>query len=408
MNFPKPASQSVNVSVNTSKDVQDLLLYIEQSLEYAQLVEEAKKTPKTTQNQEPKQGLIEKLLGLVIANSQDFHGRAIVSENLAKDSQYTAALVSISSLLNATSNFPLLYFAFKDLGILAVPMTALANALILKYTNDSAVATSARKPHSRSWSNWAIAAMLSLNALQSIVAGVGTELLLNSSGLSQLKAQELIKEQINRVETLKQIDSPQYKDALARCESGEKELSQLDKSHPRWQSLFVQLYGTWEQRDHNWENVPLEQLPLCPQVERLREDAYQAYETAKQQLQQSLAVRATMGNDLAFLQQKMPLVYTQNFIPSGELSSGLEASRLAILSFIAKLTQGDWSGLGFPLFFLLLSLITSGFACVMTIALSYRPDTQKSFSEAVQLQRDIWLETHRRELMAQQHKDLND
>jgi hypothetical protein len=250
--------------------------------------------------------------------------------------------------------------------------------------------------------------MLSLNALQSIVAGVGTELLLNSSGLSQLKAQELIKEQINRVETLKQIDSPQYKDALARCESGEKELSQLDKSHPRWQSLFVQLYGTWEQRDRNWEKDPLEQLPLCPQVEQLREKAYQTYETTKEQLQQSLAVRATMGNDLAYLQQKMPLVYTQNFTPSGELSSGLEASRLAILSFIAKLTQGDWSGLGFPLFFLLLSLITSGFACVMTIALSYRPDTQKSFSEAVQLQRDIWLETHRRELMAQQHKDLND
>lgn len=392
-----------------SQTVTDLLLYIEQSPEYAHLVEEAKNPAKNTQNQPSKQGLIKKLLELVIANPQDFHGRAIVSENLAKDSQYTAALVSISSLLNAATNFPLLYFAFKDLGILAVPMTVLANALILKYTNDSAVVASARKPHSQSSvPNWAIAAMLSLNALQSIVAGVGTELLLNSSGLSQLKAQELIKEQINRVETLKQIDSPQYKDALARCESGEQELSQLDKSHPRWQSLFVQLYGTWGERDRNWENVPLEQLPLCPQVERLREDAYQAYETAKQQLQQALAVRATMGNDLAFLQQKMPLVYTPHFTPSGELSSGLEASRLAILSFIAKLAQGDWSGLGFPLFFLLLSLITSGCACVITIALSYRQDTQKSFSEAVQLQRDIWLETRRRELMAQQHKDLKD
>jgi hypothetical protein len=37
----------------------------------------------------------------------------------------------------------------------------------------------------------------------------------------------------------------------------------------------------------------------------------------------------------------------------------------------------------------------------MTIALAFREDTQKSFSDAVKLQRDFWLEARRRELMAQ-------
>ncbi|XDE63652.1 hypothetical protein AB3M80_06475 [Arthrospira platensis BEA 1257B] len=105
-----------------------------------------------------------------------------------------------------------------------------------------------------------------------------------------------------------------------------------------------------------------------------------------------------MGNNLAFLQQHKPQVYQEHFTPDGELRSGIEATRLAIINFRSKLIQGDWSSLGFHLFSLLVSIITSGPACGMTIALSLRKDTRQSFSETVELQRNIWLESRRQEL----------
>ncbi|MEA5495997.1 hypothetical protein [Limnoraphis robusta] len=411
MNHRQSDFPTANLQASSpQKTVEDLILYIEQNGKYAELVEKAKNPSPSQKKPKKLRNLIKQLQGLVIANPKDFRGRAIVSHNLAKDSKRTACLVTLSSVINAATSFPLLYYAFRDLGVLGVPVTLLVNGLLLKYTNGAATAVSARKPYGRSWSNWAIAGMISINTILSLIAAVGTELLLNPSGLSQLKAQELFAETINRVESLKQLDSPQYKDALTRCEQGEKELNRLHQDHPRRQSLFVQLYGTWEQQNSNWETVPLEELPLCPKASRLAQQAYQNYETAKQELEESLAIRVKMGNDLAFLQQQKPQVYQEHFTPDGELRSGIEATRLAIINFRTKLIQGNWSSLGFHLFSLLVSIITSGPACGMTIALSLRKDTRQSFSETVELQRNIWLETRRQELreLMNPEAELND
>ena len=404
MNYRNSDLPKANQQTSSPKKptVEDLILYIQESGKYAELVEKAKNPSPSQKKPKKLRNLIKQLQGLVIANPKDFRGRAVVSNNLEKDSERTACLVTISGVINVATSFPLLYYAFRDLGVLGVPVTLLVNGLLLKYTNGAATAVSARKPYGRSWSNWAIAGMISINTILSLIAAVGTELLLNPSGLTQLKAQELsaetINQKINQVESLKQLDSPQYKDALTRCEQGDKELNQMLKDHPRRQSLFVQLHGTWEQQNTNWATVPLEELPLCPKASRLGQQAHQNYETAKQELEESLALRVKMGNDLAFLQQHKPQVYQEHFTPDGELRSGIEATRLAIINFRSKLIQGDWSSLGFHLFSLLVSIITSGPACGMTIALSLRKDTRQSFSETVELQRNIWLESRRQEL----------
>jgi len=398
MNLSKTDASANHKSAADAVAVCDLIDYIKQNPRYAPLVERAKNPSKQPERPGKLRKVSEGVRALVVAAPEDFHGRAMVSKELAKDCRRTATLVSVSSAVNASTSFPLLYYAFRDLGGIG-PLVALSvSVLLLKFTNASAAAASARKSHGRFWSNWAIASVLSVNALLSLVAGVGTELILNQTGLSERKAGEAIQTAIARVEELKRIDSPQYADALARCEKGEAELGRLDKTHPRWASLYVQLYGIWARRDTDWGNVPLEQLPLCRQVERLRREAYQNYETAKGELERSLAVRATMGDDLAFLKREMPPVYGRHFTPEGELRSGVEATRLAILNFATKLRRGNWAGLGFHLFALLVSVLTSGPACAMTVALSLRRDTRKSFSSAVELQRDLWLEARRREL----------
>ncbi|WP_373535294.1 hypothetical protein [Microcoleus sp.] len=382
--------------------VDDLLYSIEQDPKYATLREQARNPPTTEKPKNSSQMIfLNALKELVIADPKAFHGTAVVSEDLAKQATLTAGTVTVSSLFNFFTNYPLLFFAFKDMGFFGVVLTSLSNLLILKFTNDTTTAVSSRTKYNKTWQLWAIAASLSINILQSIASLVGTELMLNQSGLSQMKAAESIQKQIQQVETLKQLDSPQYQDVLKLCQEGVQQLNQLEKTNPRWESVYVQLYGTWGERSTNWNQMPLEKLPTCRQVDRLRTEAYQNYETAKKNMGQLQVIRSQMGNDLAFLKQEMPLLYQQHFTPAGEIASGIEATRMAILSCTNKLLSGDIAGMGFPLFMLLLSVITSGYACAMTIALAFREDAQKSFSDPVKLQRDFWLEARRRELMAQ-------
>lgn len=386
---------------NQYKQVDDLIYSIEQDPKYVHLRQQAKNPPTTDKQKNLGQKIFKALKELLIADPKAFHGTAIVSQDLAKQATLTAGTVTVSSLFNFFTNYPLLFFAFKDMGFFGVILTSLSNILILKFTNDTTTAVSSRTKYNKTWQLWAIAASLSINILQSIASLVGTELMLNQPGLSQMKAAESIEKQVKQLETLKQLDSPQYQDTAKRCQDGERELKQLERTNPRWESLFVQLYGTWGDRSTNWNQLPLEKLPSCRQVDRLRTEAYQNYETAKKNMEQLLVIRSQMGNDLAFLKKEMPRLYEQHFIPSGEIASGIQATRMAILSCTNKLLSGDIAGMGFPLFMLLLSVITSGYACAMTIALAFREDTEKSFSDAVKLQRDFWLEARRRELMAQ-------
>jgi hypothetical protein len=390
-----PDSQNVRVSVK------NLISSIEGDPKYQHLVEQANKPLKPREKQTELQQFGSFIKGLVIANSKDLHGQAFVSRNLEKDAEKTANAVSVSSVLDALSNYPILFFSFKDMGGLAIPLTLITTVLILKFTNETATAAAARKPQGKGWSNIGIIGFSLMSVLQSLVAGVGAELLLNPSGLSQLKSQLLIEQTTQRVEALKPVDNPLYQEAKEKCERKATEWNQLDKDDPRRDSLYVLIYGTFDQRNANWSNIPTEELPLCRRVDRLGKEVYQDYETAKKNWEKLLTIRVSMGNDLAFVKEKMNASYTQHFTPSGELASGIEATRLAILNFEQKFARGDFGALGFSLFFLLLSIITSAIACFMIIALSRREDTAKSFSETVEIQRDMWLENLRQEFMGE-------
>ncbi len=379
---------------------EDILLikWIEQNPEYTDLVKSAKGETSPANWNLPK--LPPDLTNIFIANPDEFYGKAFVSKELKEHAEVTARVVSASSLLDFATNAPLLYFAFKDFGfILALLVSSTTNVIVLKFTNDTATAVSGRKPVNKFWSGVAAVGLIAMNAVQSLVSGVGVELLNNQSVLSSQKAQEVIQEQIQKTETIKNLDSPKYRDANARCEEGKQKLNSFNRNHPRWDSLYAELNGQWGERYQDWRKFPLEKLPICHQVLRLREETFRNYELAKADLEVKLAVRVRIGNDIVFLQKEIPAVYAEHFTTNGEIKSGVEAVRLATQNFFGKLKGGDLEGLGFSLFFFCLSVITSSVACFMTIAHAQREDTQKSRNEAVEQERDRWLEEMRRMIL---------
>lgn len=190
-----------------------------------------------------------------------------------------------------------------------------------------------------------------------------------------------------------------------------QELGKMNRQHPLWNSTYIRLYGSYGERNKNWNLVPTGQLPVCLRITRLESESLAAYKTAKAQLEAKLIRRTDMGNDLAFLKQEMPKVYQRIFIDKGdittaEIASGVDAVAIASENFFGKLGRGDFASLGFALFFFSLSIITSAFAVMKTIRYAEREDVMMSRDEAISRERELWLESQWNELVERHQQEL--
>ncbi len=323
------------------------------------------------------------LKNLVLANPDEFYGKNYATDELVEHSRMTARVVSIGSLFNAITNQPILFFAFKDFGnLFATIFSVILNLLIVKFTNDNGTAVAGRKYGNRAWARAAAVGMISMSILQSIAAGVGCEAMNNRPELSRLKASLLIAQQTENLENMS-VTSEALESARAEYEKALREFKAMDRSAANWDTFYVRLFGAWSDRNRNWSQVPTENLPLEQRVLRLEQEAGKIKAQAKQDWQKKLAKRQELGDDVLFLQDQMPQLFARHFDENYELRSGTETIRLAALNLSDKLMGLDIAGLGFPLLFLVLSVVSSGVACWMTLAHAKREDTAMSRDDAV-------------------------
>ncbi|PSO89764.1 MAG: hypothetical protein BRC41_00930 [Cyanobacteria bacterium QH_9_48_43] len=335
--------------------------------------------------------------------SQDFYGTAAVSPELRRDAKLTTSLVSLATWLNFLSTQPLLWFAFGALGPLRLVPSVGFNLLLLGLTNISATATAKAKPNNRSWSRWALMGLISINVIQSLLAGMGTELMLSRSKLQLRKAEELTEQVIaqreSEVERLEQApQDSRFASVQQQCQKNTQKLDQLEHGSPQWDILYIRTFGTLEEKDKDWSQLDYSNLPVCQRVERLRQNHSDKVAARRQELQQ------------------FPGKYERNFTQDGELESGNELFGIAGLYFFENLVKGNFAQLGFSLFFFFLSLSTSLMAMGMSMDMAKRNDAQRSRSDAVASERDRWFdelrlqmkERHAREQREAQHPEASD
>jgi len=353
--------------------------------------------------------------------SQDFYGTAAVSPELRRDAKLTTSLVSLATWLNFLSTQPLLWFAFGALGPLRLVPSVGFNLLLLGLTNISATATAKAKPNNRSWSRWALMGLISLNVIQSLLAGMGTELMLSRSKLQLRKAEELTEQVIaqreSEVERLEQApQDSRFASVQQQCQKNTQKLDQLEHGSPQWDILYIRTFGTLEEKDKDWSQLDYSNLPVCQRVERLRQNHSDKVAARRQDLQALKNQRQQAISDKRFLQQQFPGKYERNFTQDGELESGNELFGIAGLYFFENLVKGNFAQLGFSLFFFFLSLSTSLMAMGMSMDMAKRNDAQRSRSDAVASERDRWFdelrlqmkERHAREQREAQHPEASD
>jgi hypothetical protein len=320
---------------------------------------------------------------LILANHKELHGSHYLPPELEAHSKLTARSLSAASLLNAITNHPLLLFAFIDMGVIpGWSASLLLNLIIIKFTNDCGTALAGRRMHNRLWATAGAIGLVGMSLLQSSAAAIGIEALLNGPELSRIKSAQLIEDhEINLAQI--QVNTDTIAPIQAEYDRVYQEWQMMDREHPNWNALYERLFGTWGEKDRDWSTVPTESRPLEQQLKQAHDDAEEHKQAMIAAWNEKLVVRQTLGNDPLFLQQEMPNLFNQHFEPDFQLKSGIETIRLATLNLMEKVTIGDIAGVGFPVFFLLLSMITSTAACLMTLGHALREDTRMSRDEVV-------------------------
>ncbi|MCG9890578.1 MAG: hypothetical protein MH252_05855 [Thermosynechococcaceae cyanobacterium MS004] len=390
-----PLKQSLNHAVDDNDVLpthEALYHWIADHPDYADLVEQAKhNTPAPALS--PVQTRIAWVKNLFFANPDEFYGRAYVTKELVEQSNVTARVVSGSGLVDFVSNYSLFLVTFRGMGLLSPILALILDALLLKFANDCAAGASGHKPSIRPWARAGLVGLVGINIIRTLVSGVGTEMLLNAPAISELKAQTLIVEHEQKIESLQSLPNPRLRQAKNDCEKGMADLKQMAATDPNRNLLIVRLLGSYQQQtQQDWGKVPEGQLPVCPLAERLQANALKNYETAKANWETLKLQRLAVGNDLGFLQTSVPELYRAHFEPNGEMKSGIEAAGFAAKNLLNKAMRGNWPELIMPGFVMLLSIVTSGTACYLTFTHARRPDTQRSRNSAVEQERDRWLE----------------
>jgi len=407
---------------NQTNRNQELIRWIEENPDYDHLVKAAKadaaQEQATTSDHQASRSNWQKALNgarqavawgvnSFRAHPEDFHGTSIVTPELKKHSQLTANVVTSASIINFISNQSLFLFAFKGLALGLGPIASLAfNFLILRLTNACATSVSSSRKGIKGWSNVAFGGLVLLNVMQSLVAGVGIQLMLNKPALQNKQAEILVDEEFqaqkNRIQELGTPDRKLYKIAQQKC----NRLKDISKSHPKYDSIYVQNYGPYAQRNRDWSEVPLGELPYCRQVQRLNDQAGDKQKQAQEKLEQLKQNRRNI-DDLQLLKQEYPQVYEQNYNEQGQLVSGTDQVNTAAIYFFENLYKLKFNKIGFSFFFFLLSIVTSLFATWLSLAHAKRQDTQQSRSAQVARERDEWLDELRREMDARHQEEYN-
>jgi len=350
-----------------------------------------------------------KLFFLVCADPEVFDGHSIAFGESKRHATLTSGVVSGATLFNAITNWPILFYTLAYLGFgAALTLSGVLNFILLWWTNQTGTTAASRKHGNALWSVAGVMAFLAMSTVQSVVAGVGAELINNREGLSYLKAEELVDEQIKELNSA----SGSHAAVKAACEQQETYLDSLDPQSVQFSRHFIRIYGgTFAQV--NSGNLANYNAPCSYTL--LNESAQKAA-AAEPALEQFEEGRRSMNNDIEFLKaigQKEggPKTYKQHFreeVEPGEgdeaertiyvLRSGEEATKMAIKSFLGIIQEEDkLKNMNMSTFFFFVSVITSLSAALLIMMHSFKLETKMSNSSDVKEAVTYWLEDVRRQ-----------
>ena len=384
-------------NINRFKTSHDLLRSIEANPRCSDLVERAKNPKKQNRKYgNETQGTINKILKTlgIVVDPKDLHGNSFVSENLARTARITARVVIVSAVINCTFTLPLLYYIFSFLGFLPSCVASfISNCGLAAFSNNTATLTATRSKDNSVVSVISGTGFLAVASVLTVASAVGAELFSNQAELATIVASE--KATVFVDETHQLLNDVPYKSKLdaakSQCEENLGQLALLPEGSIERNDLFRRTWGGWNTYEQYFlsasgSNTYVQSIspenaaskPICVQeavYQKAVNDSTREIEAELSQLQRR---RTQLGNDVKFLKTEASDIHDQLFTSEGYLKDGALAVKVALDNLVTKLQEGRWNELGFSIFLLSISAITSSIACLLTFSLAALKDAEKA------------------------------
>lgn len=328
---------------------------------------------------------------LVWLDSSDLHGRSYVDKKLISDAKGTATIISSANLINIITTLPFLALSFAGMDWLTWFLTGTTGSLILVASNRLGLDAVSAKKRESPGARASLIGFALLNLILSLTAGPGTELLLNQPALAEERARELIEQQVLGTQRLEEghIATQEQEAQILKteCEDIQRKYEELPVGDLKRDELYIRANGTWSDRNRDWSQVPIADLPICRRAD------YLLYNVAQQRRrfetgQVAIKDRLDELGAIAFLKEERADIYVVHFDGQGIPRSGVEMSRIAIENFLLRFVKGEWTAIGFSLFFFALSLATSGTSVWKVATFSNRRDVALSYDSTISQMRE--------------------
>ena len=348
------------------------------------MTNKSKKSTEGVQNQDGNNGYIVALWSIIhffLGNPEDYYGKHYATKDVKKSAWITSVTVTISNVIDGVSVFPLLSFSFGG----NVPLALITSLDLTIFSNYLGAATASRKKGNEGWSSRGLMSLIAINVIMSATSLAAPDLMLNKSGIAEVRADELIEIQQKRVDSIVPAKALQEKlnGAKSECDKLKKQLEKYPEGSVQRNDAYVQAFGKWGQRDLN--KIPEEIQPWCIRVNTIQEEADEIREQAQTEWNEKKARIAAAASPLTGIKIVLPELYSQNFDESGEVRSGTETARIAIEITYSKLMKGQLMQLGFSLFIFSVSVVTSAASVLMVVSHNKRKDVQMSFDEQLSI-----------------------
>lgn len=371
---------------------EELLIWIENNVEFSELVKRAQQTGNLTQ---PRKAWWRQVahLGqkLFLPDLGSLHGNAYVDDTLRKDVRNKAMLIAVANIVTIIPALPLLVITLSGTplsALLSIPlagfslfgMNKMAERVITEWTRET----------QKRWVNLVGTGLL--QASLTLVAGIGTTLVLDGPSLREqwavTQTEAVITDRYQAGQEQVELLAAAAANHRALCNQLTSAMDGLPAGNVRRNDLFRETLGLYKDINLDRSQIPTEQLKgECQIADGYRRDVIN--------LQQQLLRDKTAAEELirsngtlSYLHQSAPHTYALHFSEDGHLLSGTLKAQLATDVFFLKLRQGQLGALLMPLFVLSLSTIPSAVMILKLATFRNRVDVVRSFDPEIALLRD--------------------
>ena len=352
-----------------------------------------------------------KLREILWPSGASLRGNTSASQEFDQSCSTTANLMAASTLWDAISTYPILQYGTSSyLGILAAPAAIAMSAGLMFASNWSGQHSCNRTKGKKGNARGALIFFAILSFGKTALAGVGMDILVNTSGITKEYAASLANEQIEKSQEqlakLRKFENPKYLGFKQSCEELKKQLALLKREDPLFTTIYVRTYGEYK------EQQAMQGMSTQQKLERFggsvsnisgdcNKQRVQAEidGSASDQLSIKLDQWRTLKESqppIQFLSQNFPEVFEDKFKVVGNevtIRDGGQMVSAAWTQFFSKLLNPSRTGeLGFSLFWMFVSVVLSGGAVFFLWGKSKSEDMKMSYSNELLLEREKFLE----------------